>query len=186
MNITVALAFALLPVCCLAQRKHGATIENLKLAKGFDRFVTGSSINTIPGCQLTYLDGQATPDADSCMFFEYKDYNVMKINADLTLRAIALRVYKDKIVSVYLFFDKDDGFKVLHDFLIRYGQFTNRPNAYADVFEWTSDAITLVLQYYLDVDLGMAVYTDTSLQRQIVADKQRRLLRQLMIAGGWQ
>jgi len=186
MNLTVALAFALLPMCCLAQRKHGATIENLKTAKGFDRLVTGSSINTIPGCRLTYLDGKTTSDADSCIFFEYQDYSAMKINADLTLRAIALRVYKEKIVSVYLFFDKADGFKVLRDFLTRYGQFTNRPNAYADVFEWTSDAITLELQYQLDVDLGMAVYTDTSLQRQIAADKQKRLLRQLMIAAGWQ
>jgi len=82
------------------------------------------------------------------------------------IQSIGLRTYKNKIVNAYLFFYQSDGYKPLNVFLTRYGQFTDRVNDYADVYNRKTDKLTLSLKYQINVDMG-AIFTNTTLASAI-------------------
>lgn len=172
------------PLLGSSQLYKMGTIDGLKRDNGFNRLVLGQEIEQISDNKLAYLEDFPRLDADSCMFYEYHDEDVQLISKDLKIKFIAIRAYKYKIVNIYVLFDRSEGFKVLNNFLARYGQFTGRPNPYADVFEWDCSSVNLLLKYQLDVEFGIAVYTCKALDREIKERTKQQLLQQKILANG--
>jgi hypothetical protein len=166
----------LLPVFVFSQSKKAGSIEYLKYNNGFDNIILGSDINQIPGYKLTYLDNDKKLDADSCLKYAYKDTSLLKLGNDLYLDLIGLRTYKNKIVNIYLFFKKKDGYKVLRNFLSDYGLFTDKPSDYVDIYDWRSSTVNLSLRYEIKADLGVAIFTSNHLEKEIEAMKVKRLV----------
>lgn len=160
------------------------TIDGLTRANGFNQLILGQEIKQVSHHKLSYLEQSPGFDADSCIFYQYNEDDVQQISKDAKIKFIAVRAYKYNIVNIYVIFNKSDGFEVLNDFLARYGQFTSRPDAYADVFEWDSSSVHLSLKYQLDIDFGIAVYTCKALDEQIKARMKQRLLQQKTLAEG--
>jgi hypothetical protein len=171
------------PLLGISQPYRAGNIDGLKRENGFNQLVLGQEIEQISENKLAYLEDFPKFDADSCIFYEYHDEDVQQISKDLKIKFIAIRAYKYKIVNIYVLFDRSEGFKVLNDFLARYGQFTCRPNAYADVFEWDCSSVNLLLKYQLDVDFGIAVYTCKALDREIKEKTKQQLSQQQILAN---
>ncbi|MDB4903815.1 MAG: hypothetical protein JWQ63_3096 [Mucilaginibacter sp.] len=166
----------LLPVLVFSQSKKTGSIEYLKYSNGFNNIVLGDDIKQIPDYKLTYLDNDKKFDSDSCLKFAYRDTSLLKLNNDLYLELVGLRTYKNKVVNIYLFFKKKDGYKVLRSFLSSYGLFTSKPNDYVDIYSWNSSTINLTLKYELDAELGVAVFSCNSLEKEIEAMKIKRMI----------
>jgi hypothetical protein len=139
--------------------------------------VLGSDIKDLQAANLSYLDGDSRVDADSCLKYAYNDPNVLDLGDSLNLDLVGIRAYRDKIVNIYLFFKMTDAYKVLQKFIGMYGQFTDRPDNYSDIYNWNSGLLTLSLRYKYKADLGVAIFTSKTLQNQIAADKQRAITR---------
>jgi len=166
----------LLPAFGFSQSKKPGSIEYLKFTNGYESIILGSNISDIPESKLTYLDGERKFDADSCLKYAYKDTTILKVGNDLYLDLIGIRTFRNRVVNIYLFFKKKEGYKALRSFLSSYGLFTSKPNDYVDIYNWDSTSISLSLQYELNSELGVAVFTCTSLQKEIEAMKLKGLI----------
>jgi len=111
----------LLPSLVFSQSKTQGSVEYLKFCNGIKWLTLGEDISQIPAHKLTYLDNDAKPDADSCIRYQYKDSSSLIQGDSLLLDAIGFRVYKNKIVNIYLFFKMTDAYKILDYFLKAYG-----------------------------------------------------------------
>ncbi|MDF2432094.1 MAG: hypothetical protein JWP44_1725 [Mucilaginibacter sp.] len=152
----------------------------LKQSNGFKDIVLGSNINIIPSYKLGYMDGDYHVDADSCLKLNYKDTD-LKFGDNLFLDLVGIRTFKNKVVNIYLFFKKADGYKVLQSMLDSYGLFTDRPDNYQDVYNWNTSRVSLSLMYEMNVDLGVAIFTCNDLQKEIETRKQKlALMTQLL------
>jgi hypothetical protein len=168
----------LLPAVVFSQlkSKKPGSIEYLKFSNGFNGIVLGNSIDQVPNYELSYLDGDNKFDTDSCLKFAYKDTSLLKLSGDVYLDLIGLRTYKNKVVNIYLFFKRADGYKVLRNFLTAYGLFTNKPSDYVDIYNWNSSKINLSLSYEIPADLGVAIFTCNPLVQEMEDMKIRQLL----------
>jgi hypothetical protein len=176
-KIIVLVIALLLPSLVFCQSgKHGS-VEYLKFCNGLDEIKLGSDINLIPDYKLAFLDGNDKPDADSCFKYEYRDSSLLKMGNNLNLELIAIRTYKNKIVNIYLFFKRDDAYKVLNEFSALYGVYTDKPDPYQDVYDWNSVKLNLSVRYEAKVDLGIAVFTSNSLVAEISREKQKQAAR---------
>jgi hypothetical protein len=184
MKRIMVLILVISPLLGISQPYKAGSIDGLKRDNGFNRLILGQEIEQISENKLAYLDDFPKFDADSCMFYEYHDEDVQLISNDLKVRFIAIRAYKYKIVNIYVLFDRSEGFNVLNNFLTRYGQFTGRPNAYANVFEWDCSSVNLTLKYQLDIDFGIAIYTCKALDQEIKEKSKQKLLQQKILANG--
>jgi hypothetical protein len=130
----------------------------------------------IPKSKLFYLDDDSRLDADSCYKFEYRDTSLLKVGNDFYLDLVGIRTYKNKVVNIYLFFKKSDGYKLLNNFLAAYGVFTSKPDDYSDIYEWHSSMIDVSLRYQSDNDLGLgiAVYTFKRQEDQLQAMQNKQ------------
>jgi len=165
-----------IPFFAFSQSKKPGSIEYLKYSNGFENIFVGSDLSQLPGYKLAFLDNDNKFDADSCLKFEYKDANLLKLADDLKLDLIGIRTYKNKVVNIYLFFKLSDGYKILRVFLTNYGLFTNRPNDYADIYDWNSSTVNLSLRYNVKVDLGVAIFTCNRLEHDIELMKTKQYL----------
>lgn len=161
------------PVFAFSQLQKPGSIGYLTFCNGLNGIALGSDINQIPGYKPAFLDGDDKLDADSCLKFEIRDYDLLKMGTDLKLDLIGLRTYKNKIVNIYLFFKKRDGYKMLSRFLTAYGPFTTRPDDYADLYDWNSSVLKLSLKYQLETDLGVAILTSKPLTKKIGEMKEK-------------
>jgi len=161
------------PAITFSQQKRPGSIEYLKLCNGLNGITLGSDINLLPRDKLAYMDGDATLDADSCLKFEYRNYDLFKLGDGLKLDLIGLRTYKNKIVNIYLFFKRAEGYKALSVFLNAYGSFTGKPDDYADIYNWDSSILNLSLKYELRADLGIAILTSKPLVKEIELMKEK-------------
>jgi hypothetical protein len=164
----------LLPALTFSQSKDPGSLEYLKLCNGINGIKLGSDIDLIPHNKLAYLDGNGQFDADSCITYSYDNNDLLKVDTDLNLEKIALRTYKNKIVNIYIFFKITDSYKVLRNFLNLYGQFTDLPYAYTDIYDWNSRTVSLSLKYANKVELGVAVFTCNPLVNDINTMKDDR------------
>jgi hypothetical protein len=171
----------LLPAFVFSQSKKPGSIEYLKYTNGYNCIILGSNIYEIPDYKLAYLDNERKFDVDSCLKFSYKDTSLLKLGDDLYLDLIGIRTFKNKIVNIYLFFKKADGYKVLRTFLSAYGLFTSKPNDYVDIYNWSSTTVDLSLQYELNSELGVAVFTCNSLEKEIAAMKLKGVINHFYI-----
>ncbi|WP_413667909.1 hypothetical protein ACEN9X_26035 [Mucilaginibacter sp. Mucisp86] len=161
----------LLPVLVFSQSKTPGSVEYLKFCNGINGLTLGEDIAQIPSYKLSYLDNDAQPDADSCVRYQYKDSSLLVLGDSLLLNAIGFRAYKNKIVSIYLFFRMSDAYKVLSDFLKAYGPFTGRPNNYADIYNWDTSMLNLSLRYQVKTEMGVAIFTSKHLENEIAANR---------------
>lgn len=165
-----------LPAC--SQSRKPGSIEYLKFCNGIKNITLGADITTLPVHRLAYLDGDNKPDADSCLKYVYEDDNMLAIGDSLKLDLIGIRTYKGKIVNIYLFFKRVIAYKILDDFIKSYGQFTERPDNYLDIYNWNSRRTSLSLQFEHKVELGVAVFTCNELESKIEAAKQNSLVQE--------
>jgi hypothetical protein len=172
---TLFIFFLLLPLAVFPQGKviKPGSLAYLKLVNGYNGIVLGSEVTQLTKSKLEFLDGDSKLDADSCLKLAFNDTTVLKVGKDLYLDMIGLRTYKNRIVNIYVFFKKSDGYKVFRDFLTTFGLFTSKPNDYADIYNWTSANVDLSLRYEDKVDLGVAVFTCNPLLREMAVVKIR-------------
>ena len=162
LSIRIILSFLVFtPFIAFPQSGKPGSIEYLKLCNGYNGIKLGSDVNVIPKSKLYYLDNDSRLDADSCYKFEYRDTSLLKVGNDFYLDLVGIRTHKNKVVNIYLFFKKSDGYKLLNTFLASYGVFTSKPDDYSDIYNWHSSMIDVSLRYQSDNDLGLgiAVYT---------------------------
>jgi hypothetical protein len=171
-----------LPVMAFPQSKKHPSLKNLKTDNGFNGITLGADVSELTG-KLAYLDGNSRVDADSCLRYVYNDQELLKIDTDLRLDGIGLRAYKDKIVDIYLFFRMNDSYKLLSKFLKDYGQFTDKPHEYEDIYNWNTGPVTLSLKYAAQIDMGIAVYTNNPLMKEVAAAREVRDLRTARVAA---
>jgi hypothetical protein len=121
------------------------------------------------------MDGDNVPDADSCVSYVfYQNKEVLKVDSDMELQQVGLRVFKNKIVNIYLFFNIKDSYKILRDFLKDYGQFNELPKEYASIYVWNTRKVGLSLEYQADVETGVAIFTSNDLVKDIEDMKARK------------
>src|ERR1700743_3818971 len=112
------MAIFMVPAIAFAQTTKVGSIEYLKACNGFKDIKLGADISEIPQQELTFMDGDNTLDADSCLSYVfYPNAKIMKADSDLKLQQVGLRVYKHKIVNIYLFFNTSDSYKILRNCL---------------------------------------------------------------------
>jgi hypothetical protein len=167
----------LLPTLVFSQSKTPGSVEYLKFCNGINGLTLGEDISQIPSYKLTFLDNDDKPDADSCTHYQYKDSSSLALGDSLSLDAIGFRTYKNKIVNIYLFFKMGDAYKILSDFLKAYGPFTERPNNYADIYNWDTSALNLSLRYQVKTEMGVAIFSSKHLENEIAANKPAVILK---------
>ena len=155
-----------------AQGKQVGTLDFLTAANGINGINLGADITSLGYSNLSFLDGDASFDPDSCQRFAISDSIALKINNKLTLDLIGIRTYKNKIVNIYLFFRQADAYLILNDFLSAYGVFTSKPVEYANIYNWNSKSVSLSLMYRPDIDDGIAVFTCNPLAQRVSAIKE--------------
>jgi hypothetical protein len=163
----------LLPFLSFAQLLSQGSIHDLIANDGFSEIKLGSDMADLPAGKVEYLDKSGKMDKDSCYTYAFTDEQKLKIDSDFTLDMIAFRAYKNKIVNVYLFFQRSDGYKLLRYCISNYGLFTSRPNDYADVYEWKTDEVNLSLRYQANSGIGIAIFTNNPLQNKIIQNLAR-------------
>lgn len=176
--VVIALyVFSLTGFC--QSKKHGS-IQTLSTANGFKGIVLGSDISDLMSrYKLSFMDENSSKDADSCITYACTDSTLLAMPNNLNLDVVGIRTYNHKIINIILFFNKKDSYKILDDFLKQYGQFTNLPYEYTDIYEWNTSNVDLSLKYAANVDYGIAVFTSSPLLAQINHQKQ---VQQEMVA----
>jgi hypothetical protein len=173
-------AFALsVLVCTMPLQSRSQTIKcgaisYLASSNGFKNILLGNNFNSRLSKQITYLDNNPVPDADSCVTYACSDSDVLTIDSSLKLNVIGIRTYKNKIVNIYLFFAEKDAYKVLSNFLQNYGQYTRKPVEYADIYNWNTQSVSLSLSYNANIDMGVAIFTFKPLAATVQADRRKR------------
>jgi hypothetical protein len=118
----------------------------------------GANIKIIPPAKLDYLDGDSSPDIDSCFRYVYKDEDILSLSNSVSLELVGFRAYKNKIVNIYLFFRREDGYRILKILTANYGPSTQKSGDFT--YCWTTSAVNLSLMYKPDDDnLGVAIFT---------------------------
>lgn len=161
------------PSITFAQGAGQGSIDYLKYCNGINNIILGSDVQNLGVSKLSYLDGDSRIDADSCFKYEYKDERLLAMGDSLNLDLIGIRTYKDKVINIYLFFKMNDAYKVLNNFINAYGQFTDRPDNYTDIYNWNSSMVNLTLRYQYKADLGIAIFTSKQLEDEMMANKLR-------------
>lgn len=183
-TVCVSIALLFLLICSqssltYAQAFKPRSVQYLTATNGINsQIALGADIRDLPATKLSYLDNDNSVDADSCIKYAYNDPDILVAPGDsLNLDMIGIRAYKNKIVNIYLFFKIEDAYKVLNRFINMYGQFTDRPDNYSDIYNWDSSISSLSLRYQHKADLGVAIFTSKKLQNEIAANKQRSITR---------
>jgi len=172
--LVVAILLLVLPLKSISQTIVCGSLKYLVEAKGFKHIVLGEDINDLQLKPLRYLDNNQRPDADSCFSYACSDSEILTIDSTLKLDMVGIRTYKNRIVNIYLFFPEKDAYKVLSNFLKNYGQFTEKPVEYANVYDWNTQSVKLSLSYDTNVDEGVAVFTFTPLLASIQDTNRRK------------
>jgi hypothetical protein len=172
-KLSLFIALLSSPLFVSAQLKRPGSIEYLKACNGFNGIKLGSDISELSGADLSFLDNNSQMDTDSCLSYQYTNAGVLKMGEALYMESIGLRVYKNKIVNIYLFFKRSEGYKVLRGFLTDYGLFTSKPDDYVDIYDWKSRAVNLSLNYEIRMDMGAAIFTCNEIQTEILVKRHR-------------
>jgi hypothetical protein len=171
-SLILLVALFLVPMLGFSISGNPGSIKYLQATNGFNGIVLGSDISEIPQYKLSYLENNSLPDSDGCVTYEYKDSTTLKMANNLNLDMVTIRTYKNKIVNIYLFFDKHDSYKILSDFLTQYGQFNDKPYEYTDIYNWNTSNVNLSLKYAAKINEGIAVFTNNPLVAEIQYQKQ--------------
>jgi hypothetical protein len=158
-----------------AQDINLGSIKNLSAANGFGNIFLGENISLIPKSKLAFMDNDSIPDIDGCVKYEYRDLDRVKDNSNLDLDLVGIRIYKKKIINIYLFFKRDNGYQMFNSFEANYGNYTERVTDFT--YNWESENVKLHLEYNKE-DLGIAIYSSKKLYRELYQNKSNRFAAQ--------
>jgi hypothetical protein len=170
--VTIILA---IPLFSYSQDINLGSINNLKASNGFGNIYLGENISLIPKYKLAFMDNDSIPDIDGCIKYEYRDLDKINNDNNLDLDLVGIRVYKNKIINIYLFFRKEDGYKIFQSFESNYGGYSQRLGDFT--YNWDADNVKLCLEYDKE-DLGIAIYSCKKLYQEIDRNKSQQLAAQ--------
>jgi hypothetical protein len=143
-------------------------LKSLIKSNGYKGIVLGADISDVMmHYRLSYLDDNTGIDADSCITYACNDSTLLAMPGKLSLNIVGIRTYKNKIINIYLFFDMNDSYKILGDFLKQYGQFNSLPYEYTNIYDWKTPKVDLSLKYTPGTELGIAVFTCNPLAAEV-------------------
>jgi len=164
-RIFLVSVLTMVPYLASCQYVKEGSLEYLQHCNGFKYLTLGANIKQLPSYKLAYLDGDTIPDIDSCFKFEYRDEEIKELGNGLFLNLVGIRTCENRIVNIYLFFRREDGYKILKELTANYGPSTKNPGDF--MYDWTTSPVNLSLRYKPDLDLGVAIYTLNSLEDKL-------------------
>jgi len=170
--VTMLLAF---PTFSHSRESDSVLLKNLSQVNGFGNIRLGENVSLISKSKLAFMDNDSIPDIDGCVKYEYRDLERIKNDSNLDLDLVGIRVYKNKIINIYLFFKKENGFQVFQAFESNYGGYTQRTSDFT--YNWETDNVRLYLEYDKQ-DLGIAIYSCKQLYQELDQKKSNRLAAQ--------
>ena len=173
--LKIVTVFIVLPMFCNAQEINLGSIKNLSASNGFGNIFLGENISLIPKSKLAYMDNDSIPDIDGCVKYEYRDLDRVKDDSNLDLDLVGIRVYKKKIINIYLFFKREDGYQMFNSFEGNYGNYTERVTDFT--YNWETESVKLHLEYNKE-DIGIAIYSCKKLYRELDQNKSNRFATQ--------
>lgn len=153
----------ILPILAQAQPEIGS-IKYLDFKKSYKSVRLGSDISTLNSSYLLRISEK--PDASGCYIYTYSDPAALNFGSGIALKRIQLRIYHDKIASVYLFFDQSDGNKIKEIFTTAYGKVYSQKDELMDQYVWLGTLADVYLTYE-DSNLSAAIYSDLILNKII-------------------
>jgi hypothetical protein len=175
-KLTFTIIIILLPFSIFCQPAGGGTLDYLLSSNGFKQIKLLADVKRLETDKLAYMDGIDSLDADSCYKLCYNDDDLLKLDNGLSLNLVGLRTYKNKIVNIYLFFPRDDGYAILKNFEANYGKFTSSPGEF--MYDWQSNEVTLSLRYKQAAEMGVAIFTCKSAENKLAKDSRKRKAEQ--------
>jgi len=172
---TIVTILLVVPNFSLAQYINLGSIKNLSAANGFGNIFLGENIGLIPKSKLAFMDNDSIPDIDGCVKYEYRDLDRVKDDSNLDLDLVGIRVYKKKIINIYLFFKREDGYQMFNSFEANYGNYTERVSDFT--YNWETENVKLHLEYNKE-DLGIAIYSCKKLYRELEQNNLNRFAAQ--------
>jgi len=169
-SLIVACIVCSLPTTGFGQENAFGCLDALRKDNGFKEIKLGADISKLPEYKLYYLDNDDSLDADSCFKFEYRDQDIRVLNG-LLLDLVGVRTYHKKVTNIYLFFKREDGYKILQNFEAVYGVCTAKPGPF--MYDWRSSNVNLSLRYQATSDLGVAIFTCNAIDNQLAEQRQK-------------
>ncbi|MDO3641960.1 hypothetical protein [Mucilaginibacter sp. L3T2-6] len=159
----------LLPVVTFAQV---GTRGYLDEKNGFKDILLGSEITSIKHkMENTRADGK--PDRDSCYTYSVEDTSMFHIG-DIKLKAIGLSVFRNKVVSIILIFDKSQNLDMFTTLTKAYGV-PIQENKYIRVYQWIGNKVDLQLNTKILQPTGNAVFTCKPLDIELAEFRQKQV-----------
>jgi len=168
----ILIFFLVIPIFSYSQNTNLGSLNYLNESNGFENIYLDEDISLIPQGKLAYMDNDSIPDIDGCIKYEYGDLDQINNKSNLNLDLVGIRVYKHKIINIYLFFKKELGFDVFQSFEGNYGGCTERISDFT--YRWETDNVKLYLEYDKG-DLGLAIFSCKKLYREIDRNNSKRL-----------
>ena len=154
-----------LPLLAIAQPEIGS-IKYLDFKKSYKSIRLGSDISTLNSSYLFKLSEKT--DASGCYVYSYSDPSVLNFGSGIELKRLQMKVYNNKIASVYLFFDQSDGKKIKEIFTTAYGKLYSQKDESLDQYVWLGSLADVYLTYE-DSNLSAAIYSDLILNKLIAS-----------------
>jgi hypothetical protein len=171
-KIILSVFVVVLPCIIFCQPAQKGSLEYLHLINGLEQIKLGADIGRLDPGKLAYLDDVDSLDADGCHKFCYQDSDMLYLGNGLLLNRIGLRTYNDRIVNIYLFFPRNAGHAVLKSFEANYGEYTDFLGEF--MYDWKTTGVTLSLRYSRAIEMGVAIFTDVALEKQLIEDGNKR------------
>jgi hypothetical protein len=151
---------------------EAGSLNYLLACNGFKQLKLGADIKNLEMDKLAYLDDIDSLDADSCYKLVYQDDDMLNMGNGIYLNLVGFRIYKNKIVNIYLFFDRYRGYDVLQEFEAEYGNFTKASGEF--MYDWKTDKVNLSLRYKPIADMGVAIFSCNQMVQQVARDDVKR------------
>jgi len=171
----ILILFLAIPFFSYSQDNNMGSLNYLNTSNGFGNIYLGEDISLIPPNKLAFMDNDSIPDIDGCIKYEYGDLDQINNKSNLNLDLVGIRVYKHKIINIYLFFKKEFGFRVFQSFEASYGGCTERIRDFT--YSWETDNVKLYLEYDKE-DLGIAIFSCKKLYQEVDRNNSKRLAAQ--------
>lgn len=161
--------FLLLVVASIHCKAQTGSSQNLDSKNGYKGIILGSNISTLKKNLLTRIE-TGMPPGDSVTTYSYGDSTLYKLSNDITILGIGVNIYKNKILSITLIYNRNDGYALTNLFYKAYGIYF-KPNKFEDVYKWNTEKVALVVNFQKIDDTGYAIYSCNSLQSEV--DKRK-------------
>ena len=172
-NIILSVFAIVFPCFIFCQSQQKGSLEYLRLSNGFKQIELGSDVGRLERNKLFNMDDADTTDSDNCHKFCYRDNDILYLGKGLFLNQVGLRTYRNRIVNIYLFFPRSAGYAILKYFEADYGKYSDVPGEF--MYDWKTTGVTLSLRYSRAIEMGVAIFTCSDVEKQIVEEESKRI-----------